>query len=226
MSSTNLVTNSSDDTRVSSTPPPSRPFTTKDVQRLNQVVMLARSLPSEMLDRQGELIKQTKDAFEAAVLPCRPLQTIPAHLLEDHVRRLRTACSVAQVIEACLPGALAVLRNNDDMHKMVVIICTLKMQSRRFTPHNPTFIISVDMLNAFLIDMQNFVWRTMEAHDNQNFVKSASKESETSASKELESCASRELEMCKGEDLNPELLKILEDIACLPPRLPSSQSSS
>ncbi|KAL1762731.1 hypothetical protein FB107DRAFT_267949 [Schizophyllum commune] len=212
MSSTNLETNTSDDTS-SVSPASSRPFTTKDVQRFYQVDMLARSRPSEMLDRQGELIKHTKDVFEAEVLPRLPLQTIPAHLLEDHVRRLRTAFSVAQAIEACLPGALAILGNNDDsMHKMVVRICTLKMQSRRLTPQNPTFIISVSMLNGFLSDMQDFVWRTIEAHDSRGLGKSASKESETSPSKDLEAS--------EGEDLDPALLEILQDIASL------SQSSS
>ncbi|KAL1723166.1 hypothetical protein EV715DRAFT_286670 [Schizophyllum commune] len=232
MSSTHLVTNSSDDTS-STKPPSSPPFTTKDVQRFYQVDMLARSRPSEMLDRQEELVKQAKDVYETEVLPRLSLQTIPAHLLEDHVRRLRTAFSVAQVIEDGLPGAFAILQDEDMMHKIVVRICTLKTQSRRLTPHNPTFVISVGMLNDVLLDMQDFVWRTLAAHDSEDSVKSASKESKTNASKELESCASKEpescaskeLEMREDEDLNPALLQIFGDIACLS-LSSSSQSSS
>ncbi|KAI5826386.1 hypothetical protein K523DRAFT_249090 [Schizophyllum commune Tattone D] len=216
MSSTNLVTNSLDDTRVSSTPPSSRPFTTKDVQRFYQVDMLARSRPSEMLDRQEELVKQAKDVYETEVLPRLSLQTIPAHLLEDHVRRLRTAFSVAQVIEAGLPGAFAILQDEDMMHKIVVRICTLKTQSRRLTPHNPTFVISVGTLNDVLLDMQDFVWRTLAAHDSEDL--------KTSANKKGESCTSKQPEASEGEDLDPTLLKIFEDIASLSLSAPQSES--
>ncbi|KAL1684169.1 hypothetical protein EV122DRAFT_272738 [Schizophyllum commune] len=199
MSSTNLVTNSLDDTRVSSTPPSSRPFTTK-----------------EMLDRQEELVKQAKDVYETEVLPRLSLQTIPAHLLEDHVRRLRTAFSVAQVIEAGLPGAFAILQDEDMMHKIVVRICTLKTQSRRLTPHNPTFVISVGTLNDVLLDMQDFVWRTLAAHDSEDL--------KTSANKKGESCTSKQPEASEGEDLDPTFLKIFEDIASLSLSAPQSES--
>ncbi|KAI4294629.1 hypothetical protein K525DRAFT_212215 [Schizophyllum commune Loenen D] len=215
MSSTNLVTNTSDDTS-SVSPASSRPFTTKDVQRFYQVDMLARSRPSEMLDRQEELVKQAKDVYETEVLPRLSLQTIPAHLLEDHVRRLRTAFSVAQVIEAGLPGAFAILQDEDMMHKIVVRICTLKTQSRRLTPHNPTFVISVGTLNDVLLDMQDFVWRTLAAHDSEDL--------KTSANKKGESCTSKQPEASEGEDLDPTLLKIFEDIASLSLSAPQSES--
>ncbi|KAL1733350.1 hypothetical protein EV714DRAFT_270022 [Schizophyllum commune] len=215
MSSTHLVTNSSDDTS-STKPPSSPPFTTKDVQRFYQVDMLARSRPSEMLDRQEELVKQAKDVYETEVLPRLSLQTIPAHLLEDHVRRLRTAFSVAQVIEDGLPGAFAILQDEDMMHKIVVRICTLKTQSRRLTPHNPTFVISVGTLNDVLLDMQDFVWRTLAAHDSEDL--------KTSANKKGESCTSKQPEASEGEDLDPTLLKIFEDIASLSLSAPQSES--
>ncbi|KAL1696718.1 hypothetical protein GGG16DRAFT_108168 [Schizophyllum commune] len=215
MSSTNLETNTSDDTS-SVSPASSRPFTTKDVQAFYQVAMLARSRPSEMLDRQEELVKQAKDVYETEVLPRLSLQTIPAHLLEDHVRRLRTAFSVAQVIEDGLPGAFAILQDEDMMHKIVVRICTLKTQSRRLTPHNPTFVISVGTLNDVLLDMQDFVWRTLAAHDSEDL--------KTSANKKGESCTSKQPEASEGEDLDPTLLKIFKDIASLSLSAPQSES--
>ena len=72
------------------------------------------------------------------------------------------------------------------------------------------------MLNDVLLDMQDFVWRTLAAHDSEDL--------KTSANQKGESCTSKQPEASEGEDLDPTLLKIFKDIASLSLSAPQSES--